>query len=61
MLYPSIEKMKQQLETEYADASDIDQLRSLAQQVAEETAILRIGRAVVFALAKQIKNGTQKQ
>jgi hypothetical protein len=53
MLYPSIDKMKQQLETEYADAADIDQLRALAQQLAEETTILRIGRAVVFALAKQ--------
>jgi hypothetical protein len=53
MLYPSIFKMKDQLETEYAAASDIEQLRTLAQQVAEETAILRVGRAVVFALAKQ--------
>jgi hypothetical protein len=53
MLYPSISKMKQQLEAEYAAASDIDQLRALAQQIAEESIILRIGRAVVFALAKQ--------
>jgi hypothetical protein len=53
MLYPSISKMKQQLEAEYAAASDIDPLRALAQQIAEESIILRIGRAVVFALAKQ--------
>ena len=53
MLYPSISKMKAQLETEYAAASDIEQLRTLAQQIAEEAIILRIGRAVVFALAKQ--------
>jgi hypothetical protein len=53
MLYPSILKMKEQLESEYAAASDIEQVRALAQQAAEETAILRVGRAVVFALAKQ--------
>jgi hypothetical protein len=53
MLYPSISKMKEQLESEYAAVSDIDQMRSLALQAAEETTILRIGRAVVFALAKQ--------
>jgi hypothetical protein len=53
MLYPSIFKMKEQLESEYAAASDIEQLRALALQVAEEAAILRVGRAVVFALAKQ--------
>ncbi len=53
MLYPSVYKMKEQLEREYASAADLDQLRTLAQQVAEETTILRVGRAVVFALAKQ--------
>jgi hypothetical protein len=53
MLYPSIFKMKAQLESEYAAASDIEQLRAVAQQVAEETTMLRVGRAVVFALAKQ--------
>jgi hypothetical protein len=53
MLYPSIQQMKEQLETEYADTADIDQMRALALQLAEETMILRVGRAVVFALAKQ--------
>lgn len=53
MLYPSIGKMKQQLEQEYAAASDIDQVRVLAKQMAEESMMLRVGRAVVFALAKQ--------
>lgn len=53
MLYPSIGKMKQQLEKEYAAASDVDQVRELAQQMSEEAMMLRVGRAVVFALAKQ--------
>jgi hypothetical protein len=53
MLYPSIFQMKDQLEKEYADASDLDQMRNLAQQLAEETMIVRVGRAVVYALAKQ--------
>jgi hypothetical protein len=53
MLYPSIDRMKLQLEAEYADTQDVDQLRELALQLAEQTTILRIGRAVVFALAKQ--------
>jgi hypothetical protein len=53
MLYLSIDKMRQQLELEYADASDLDQLRALAKQLSEDAIILRIGRAVVFALAKQ--------
>jgi hypothetical protein len=53
MLYPSIQHMKQQLEKEYAEAADIDEMRRLAAQLAEETVILRVGRAVVYALAKQ--------
>jgi hypothetical protein len=53
MLYPSLAQMREQLEQEYADAADVDQMRNLAQQLAEETMILRVGRAVVYALAKQ--------
>jgi len=53
MLYPSINLMKEQLEKEYAEAGDLDEMRKLALQLAEETMILRVGRAVVFALAKQ--------
>jgi hypothetical protein len=53
MLYPSIQQMKEQLEKEYAEATDVDQMRAAAAQLAEETMILRVGRAVVYALAKQ--------
>jgi hypothetical protein len=54
MLYPAIGEMKAQLEVEYADANDMDVMRSLAQQHAEKTMLLRVGRTVVYALAKQL-------
>ena len=54
MLYPAITEMQAQLQAEYADASDPELLRSLAQQHAERTMILRVGRTVVYALAKQL-------
>jgi hypothetical protein len=53
MLYPAIQSMKEQLEKEYSDTIDIEHVRNIAQQLAEESIMLRIGRAVVFALAKQ--------
>jgi hypothetical protein len=54
MLYPAIGEMRMQLETEYADASDPEMMRSLVKQHAERTIILRVGRTVVYALAKQL-------
>lgn len=54
MQYPAIGEMKSQLEAEYADAYDLDLMRKLALQYAENTMILRIGRTVVYALAKQL-------
>lgn len=54
MQYPAIADMQAQLEAEYADASDLETLRSLAKQHAEKTMILRVGRTVVYALAKQL-------
>jgi hypothetical protein len=53
MQYPSIADMRAQLEAEYADASDLETMRTMVKQHAERTIILRVGRAVVFALAKQ--------
>jgi len=53
MLYPSVLLMKEQLEKEYADAPDIEQIRNAATQLAEQTIMLLVGRAVVYALAKQ--------
>ena len=54
MQYPAIGEMRAVLETEYADASDAETLRLLAKQHSERTLILRIGRTVVFSLAKQL-------
>jgi len=54
MQYPAIAQMRIQLEAEYADAHDLELMRSLAQKNAESTMILRVGRAVVYALAKQL-------
>jgi hypothetical protein len=54
MQYPAIGEMQAQLEAEYADATDPEMLRSLARQHAERTMILRVGRTVVYALAKQL-------
>jgi anti-sigma regulatory factor (Ser/Thr protein kinase) len=54
MLYPSIGEMRAQLEREYADASDVEVMRALVKQHAERTIIFRVGRTVVYALAKQL-------
>lgn len=61
MLYPAIGDMKAQLEAEYPDAPDPDVMRELAQRNSETTMILRVGRTVVYALAKQLnKEWNQK-
>src|SRR5262249_46231220 len=54
MQYPSIAEMRVQLEVEYADASDPEMMRALVKQHAERTIILRVGRTVIYALAKQL-------
>lgn len=54
MKYPAISEMSAQLEAEYAAASDPELMRSLAQQHAQDSMILRVGRTVVYALAKQL-------
>jgi hypothetical protein len=54
MQYPSIGEMRTLLESEYADASDPETMRMLVKQHAEHTIILRVGRTVVYALAKQL-------
>jgi hypothetical protein len=46
--------MRAQLELEYAEAADPELMRSLAKKHAERTMILRVGRTVVYALAKQL-------
>jgi hypothetical protein len=54
MLYPAIGDMRAQLEADYAAAPDPELMRSLAKQHAEKTMVLRVGRTVVYALAKQL-------
>lgn len=54
MQYPAIADMRAQLEAEYAGAHDVEIMRSLANQHAERTMVLRVGRTVVYALAKQL-------
>ncbi|KAK0342463.1 hypothetical protein LTR94_022196 [Friedmanniomyces endolithicus] len=56
MLYPAIEEMRTKLIDEYASAQDIESMRDHAQQAAEQSMILRVGRAVVYALAKQLNH-----
>ena len=54
MQYPSIADMRAQLEVEYADASEPEMMRAMVKDHAERTIILRVGRTVVYALAKQL-------
>lgn len=54
MLYPAVDDMRRQLETEYAAAADPDFMRRMALELAERTITIRVGRAVIFALAKQL-------
>ena len=54
MKYPAMGEMRAQLEAEYAGANDPEMMRTLAQQHAQDSMILRIGRTVVYALAKQL-------
>jgi hypothetical protein len=53
MQYPAIGEMQTLLEREYADAEP-EIIRALAKQHAERTMVLRVGRTVVYALAKQL-------
>ncbi|WP_155888804.1 ATP-binding protein [Inquilinus limosus] len=54
LTYPAISEMKAQLEAEYADANDPEIMRRLALEHSERTMVLRVGRTVVYALAKQL-------
>lgn len=53
LLYPAVDEMKTVLEDEYADVPDTESMRVLARAQAEKHMALRVGRAVVFALAKR--------
>ncbi|MET4043228.1 hypothetical protein [Bradyrhizobium sp. RT6a] len=54
MHYHSIAEMRTQLELEYAHAPEPEAMRRMTKEFAERTMIIRVGRAVVYALAKQL-------
>jgi hypothetical protein len=54
MRYTGIEAMRQQLELEYAASPDPEFMRQMAMELSERTMISRVGRAVIYALAKQL-------
>jgi hypothetical protein len=54
MRYAAVDEMRKQLEIEYAAAPDPDSMRRMAVELAERTITIRVGRAVIFALAKQL-------
>lgn len=53
MLYPAVIGVRTQLEAEYAGAADPEAMRHMALEAAERTMMVGVGRAVVYALAKQ--------
>jgi hypothetical protein len=54
MHYHSVAEMRAQLESEYAHATEPETMRRMAKEFSERTMIIRVGRAVVYALAKQL-------
>ncbi|QDZ13127.1 ATP-binding protein [Devosia ginsengisoli] len=61
MNYPAIHAMQEQLELEYASHPDPEITRNLAKELAERTIVGRVGRAVVYALAKQLNREWQPE
>jgi hypothetical protein len=53
LLYPAVEQMQQTLEAAFADRDQAPQIQELAQQQSEQAIMRRVGRALVFALAKR--------
>jgi hypothetical protein len=54
MRYNAVDEMRKQLEIEYAAAPDLESMRRMAIELAERTITIRIGRAVIYALAKKL-------
>jgi hypothetical protein len=54
MKYPSVALMREELEREYGSAQEVESMRAMALTLSERTMIIRVGRAVVYALAKQL-------
>jgi len=51
--YPSVAALQLQLEAEFADSSLLSDLSSAAKEVAQSSLVRRIGRAVLYGLAKR--------
>jgi hypothetical protein len=54
MTYPAVADMAALLENEYAATADVENMRKMARLLAERTIIIRVGRAVIFAIAKKL-------
>jgi hypothetical protein len=54
MRYSAVDEMRKQLEIEYAAAPDPESMRRMAIELAERTITIRVGRAVIYALAKKL-------
>ncbi len=52
-LYPAVEAMRTTLEREFGWTEDQETVRASAQRAAEQSLVERVGRMLVFALAKQ--------
>jgi hypothetical protein len=54
MTYPAVDAMQEQLEKEYAQAPEPEVMQLMVRALTRNSAIQRVGLAVVFALAKRI-------
>jgi hypothetical protein len=54
MRYAAVGSMQRQLELEYAASPDPEFMRQMALELSERTMISRVGRAVIYGLAKQL-------
>lgn len=56
MTYPAVSLMSEQLQAEYASALDPEFMRKMSVELSERAMMIRVGRAVVYALAKQLNH-----
>ncbi|TXN42892.1 hypothetical protein [Methylobacterium sp. WL7] len=52
--YPIVFKMADEIINDFADADDLDEIRSLALQASRRTLAFRVGKSTCFALAKRL-------
>lgn len=56
MTYPAVESMYAALEKEYLTVADLEGMRVEALRLSEDAMVRRVGRGVVYALAKQLNH-----